>query len=150
MEILTASEAKQNFGRALALAAQAPVAIEKHGRLVAAIVPPSWFEQERASRKDARLRARLEQAQIEQRRLMVHQQIGIELLSDAARRRALLKAARTEVRRWSDLGLCTADYIERWTAWLNLPVGQLVARMCSTTDAWAPAMRQNSPFTAVV
>lgn len=109
-----------------------------------------WMEILTASEAwQARVRARLDQAHVEQRRLMVHQQIAIDLLSNTARRRALLKSARAEVRRWSELQLCSPDYIERWSAWLELPVPQLVASMCSTSGAWAPAVRQNSPFTAV-
>ena len=39
MDKVTASLAKQNFGQVLELAASAPVAIERHGKVVAAMVP---------------------------------------------------------------------------------------------------------------
>ena len=40
MDKVTASAAKQNFGHLLERAAMAPVGIERHGKLVAALVPP--------------------------------------------------------------------------------------------------------------
>lgn len=44
MDKVTASEAKQAFGNVLARAAVSPVAIEKHGKVVAAMVSPAWLE----------------------------------------------------------------------------------------------------------
>lgn len=144
MDKVSASAAKQNFGNVLERAAAAPVAIERHGRVVAALVPADWLA--RASVLDERRQAREQQKQVEQNRLMAHQQIAIELLSDSSRRQQLLKAARKEVRRWSQQGLCSQDYIDRWSEWLALPAAALAKKMCSDAEGWGKAMRQNSPF----
>ena len=144
MDKVSASAAKQNFGNVLERAAAAPVAIERHGKVVAALVPADWLA--RASLLDERRQARERQKQVEQNRLMAHQQIAIELLIDGSRRQQLLKAARREVRRWSEQGLCSQDYIDRWSEWLALPAAALAKEMCSDADGWGTAMRQNSPF----
>ncbi len=146
METISASHAKQSFGTVLARAALEPVGIERHGTLVAAVVPPGWLA--RAEALDERRAAREQQRQVELGRLLAHQRIGIELLAQPARRRALLAAARREVRRWEDKDLCSAEYIDRWREWLALPVAELVPLMCSDAKGWGAAMRQNSPFTA--
>jgi len=147
MDKITASEAKQRFGDVLERASAAPVAIERHGKVVAAMVPAEWLDRHEAldERKLARERQRL----VEQRRLMAHQRIGIELLAKPASRKQLLQAARKEVRRWAERQLCSADYIDRWNDWLALPEAELVLRMCSDADGWGNAMRQNSPFGAL-
>lgn len=144
MDHISASDAKQNFGMALARAATAPVGIERHGKLVAALVPPQWLEG--AHLLDERRRARQDQKQIEQNRLMAHQRIAIQLLSRPQDKRRLLASARSEVKRWSEQQLCSRDYIERWSEWLALPVADLAERMCSDANGWGTAMRQNSPF----
>jgi hypothetical protein len=147
MDIIAASHVKQNFGEVLARAARGPVGVERHRKLVAAIVPPHWLSQHRAI--DERLVARAAQQQVELNRLMAHQQLGIELLcAEPAHLRKHLDAAQREVDRWEARQLCSADYIARWRAWLALPVKQLVQRMCSDAEGWGRAMRQNSPFTA--
>ncbi len=146
METISASHAKQSFGTVLARAALEPVGIERHGTLVAAVVPPGWLA--RAEALDERRAAREQQRQVELGRLLAHQRIGITLLAQPARRRALLAAARREVRRWEDKDLCSAEYIDRWREWLALPVAELVPLMCSDAKGWGAAMRQNSPFTA--
>ncbi len=148
MDKVTASEAKQAFGNVLARAAVAPVAIEKHGKVVAAMVSPVWLE--RSQQWDERTHARREQKAVEQRRLMAHQRVAIALLSlPEPGRRRLLQAARREVRRWQEGQLCSRDYIDRWNEWLALPKAQLVERMCSDAGGWGQAMRQNSPFAIV-
>ena len=148
MDRITASAAKQNFGQLLARAATAPVGIERRGKLVAVLVPPQWVAQ--LPLMDERGRAREDHGRVEQRRLMAHQRIGIELLGYKVRRKQLLDGARREVRRWSEQGLCSADYIERWNEWLALPTIDLVDRMCSDAEGWGAAMRQNSPFAAAL
>lgn len=145
MDIVTASHAKQAFGTVLARAAHGPVGIERHGTLVAAVVPPGWLAH--ADALDDRRQAREKQRQVELRRLLAHQRIGIELLAQPARRRALMAAARREVQRWEANALCSRDYIERWREWLALPVAEMVQVMCSDAQGWGAAMRQNSPFT---
>ena len=148
MDKVTASVAKQNFGQLLERAATAPVGIERHGKLVAALVPPQWLE--RASPLDERRRARDAQQRVEQGRLMAHQRIGIDLLVHKERKRLLLGAARREVKRWAEQGLCSQDYIDRWSKWLALPLMDLVQCMCSDAEGWGTAMRQNSPFAAAL
>lgn len=147
MDKIAASHVKQNFGEVLARAAQGPVGVERHGKLVAAIVPPRWLTQHGAL--DERRAARAAQQQVELNRLVAHQQLGIELLcAEPAQQRRHIEAARREIDRWEDRQLCSADYVARWRAWLELPVKQLVQRMCSQAEGWGRAMRQNSPFTA--
>lgn len=146
MDKVTASVAKQNFGRVLERAATVPVGIERHGKLVAALVPPQWLD--RAPLLDERRSARDAQQRVEQGRLMTHQRIGIDLLGRKERKKQLLDAARREVRRWAEQRLCSQDYIDRWNEWLALPSVELVERMCSDADGWGTAMRQNSPFAA--
>lgn len=144
MDKVPASVAKQNFGSILERASAAPVAIEKHGRVVAALVPASWLD--RAVLLDERRQAREQQRQVEQNRLMAHQQLAIELLTDPARGQQLLDAARQEVSRWAEQRLCSQDYIDRWSEWLSLPEAELAKKMCSDANGWGKAMRQNSPF----
>jgi hypothetical protein len=145
MDAVPASHVKQNFGEVLAMAARGPVGVERHRKLVAAIVPPDWIARHGAL--DERRAARAAQQQLEQRRLMAHQQEGIELLcAPVAEQRRRIAQARREVDGWEAGRLCSTDYIERWRAWLDLPVRELVRRMCSDAQGWGPAMRQNSPF----
>jgi antitoxin (DNA-binding transcriptional repressor) of toxin-antitoxin stability system len=149
MNAVPASHVKQNFGEVLAQAARGPVGVERHRKLVAVLVPPDWIARHGA--QDERRAARAAQRQLELQRLAAHQQVGIELLcASAAQRRERIAAARREVDRWEAHQLCSADYIARWRAWLQLPVPQLVQRMCSDAQGWGPAMRQNSPFAASV
>ena len=148
MDKVTASAARQNFGQLLERSATAPVGIERRGKLVAALVPPQWVAQ--LPLLDERRRAREDQQRVEQRRLMAHQRIGIELLGHKVRRKQLLDGARREVRRWFEEGLCSSDYIERWNEWLALPTIDLVDRMCSDAEGWGAAMRQNSPVAAAL
>ena len=148
MNIVAASRVKQNFGEILALAASAPQGIERHGKLVAALVPPDWLG--RQSGLDERRAARAVQQQVDQQRLLAHQAIGIALLcSTAADQRSQLAGAAQQVDRWQAQQLCSADYIARWRQWLALPLKQLVQRMCSDAAGWGNAMRQNSPFSAL-
>lgn len=148
MNTVAASRVKQNFGEILALAASTPQGIERHGKLVAALVPPDWLAKQ--VNFDERRAARVAQQQVEKQRLMAHQALGIALLcSTAVDQRSQLAAASREVDRWQAGQLCSADYIARWRQWLALPVKQLVQRMCSDAEGWGNAMRQNSPFGTV-
>ena len=147
MNTVAASYVKQNFGEVLERAAREPIGVERHRKLVAAIVPPQWLLQHQGF--DERHAARSVQEQTDLRRLAAHQRLGIELLCGTAPlQRKWIEAAGREVDRWEDEALCSADYIQRWRAWLKLPVKQLVPRMCSDAKGWGRAMRQNSPFTA--
>ena len=148
MNIVAASRVKQNFGEILALAASAPQGIERHGKLVAALVSPDWLA--RQSGLDERRASRAAQQQVDQQRLLAHQAIGIALLcSTAAQQRSQLARVAQQVDRWQAQQLCSADYIARWRQWLALPLKQLVQRMCSDAAGWGNAMRQNSPFTSM-
>jgi len=145
MDNIPASRVKQNFGEVLALAQQRPVGVERHRKLVAAIVSPQWLAQHEPH--DERRRARAAQEQIELLRLMRHQQAGIQLLcASPAQQRSRIQAASREVDRWEAQQLCSQDYVRRWRAWLALPVPKLVQCMCSDAEGWGRAMRQNSPF----
>lgn len=145
MHTVPASHVKQHFGEVLALAQQQPVGVERHRKLVAALVPPGWLSRQDAL--DERRLARQAQQQVELARLMRHQQIGIELLcGSAVQVRKRIEAARREVDRWEAAQLCSTDYIQRWRAWLALPLPRLVKTMCSEAGGWGAAMRQNSPF----
>lgn len=147
METVAASDVKQQFGKILAMAADGPVGVERHRKLVAAIVPPHWLE--RVDALDERRAARAAQEKVELLRLLAHQRLGIELLcASAAERTARIAAARREVDRWEAQALCSVDYIARWREWLALPAARLVPLMCSDAEGWGRAMRQNSPFTA--
>lgn len=148
MNLVAASRVKQIFGEILALAASAPQGIERHGRLVAALVSPDWMAWQ--SGLDERRAARVAQQQVDQRRLLAHQAIGIALLcSTAAQQRSQLARAALQVDRRQAGQLCSADYIARWREWLALPLKQLVQRMCSDAAGWGNAIRQNSPFSAL-
>ncbi len=145
---IPASFVKQNFGQVLAMAALGPVSIERHKVVVAALVPPHWLA--RADAVDERKLARARQAGVEQARLMRHQQLAIELLcADAPTRLARTSAACDVVKRWQSEGLASADYVQRWREWLELPTTDLAKLMCSDAQGWGAAMRQNSPFSAV-
>ena len=145
MQTFTASQAKQNFGALLSQLEHSPVAIARHNKTVAVVMLPEQAQ----AQPNPRLQARAEQQQREQQRLMRHQQLAIGLLcATPAQQARQLKAARSVVARWAREGLCSADYIERWQAWLALPLQQLAPLMCGDAEGWGPAMRQNSPFTA--
>ncbi|MEO5672047.1 MAG: hypothetical protein ABIR26_15255 [Ramlibacter sp.] len=145
MDNIPASRVKQNFGEVLALAQRQPVGVERHRKLVAAIVSPEWLARQQPH--DERRSARAAQEQVELARLMRHQQAGIELLcASPARQRSRIQAASKEVDRWEARQLCSDDYIRRWRAWLALPVARLVQSMCGDAEGWGRAMRQNSPF----
>lgn len=144
MDKISASDAKQSFGRLLEMAASAPVGIERHGKLVAAMVPPQWLS--RSDLLDERRVAREQQKQVDQSRLMAHQRVAIELLSHPEMADQLLSAARAQVQRWATQNLCSDDYIDRWHQWLALPQAELAQLMCSDANGWGKAMRQNSPF----
>ena len=146
MDKVTASFAKQSFGNVLERAAVSPVGIERHGKLIAAMVPAGWLD--RFDPLEERRRAREEQKKVDQNRLMAHQKVAIDLLSRPERKRRLMAAARGELRKWSEKKLCSQDYIDKWADWLSLPAEDLAERMCSDADGWGNAMRQNSPFAA--
>lgn len=146
MITLTASQAKQNFGALLGQLARGPVAIERHHKTVAVVLSPAAAQ----SVSDPRHLARQLQQQLELQRLMRHQQLAIDLLcAPRPAQHKRIQAALDQVKRWEAEHLCSADYIERWRQWLALPIAELAPLMCSAAQGWGPAMRQNSPFTAL-
>ena len=106
MEKVSASQAKQNFGEVLSSALVAPVAIERHGKVVAILARPEMLAQR--DPWEARRQARAAQQAVELGRLMKHQQVAILLLSrplDEAT--ALVALAQAEVDRWETLKTCS-------------------------------------------
>ena len=149
MKQFSATQAKQNFGELLGAAAHGLVAIERHGRVQAIIAAPQFFNQvpvpdALASRQIARLR----QSVIEKDRLIRHQRIALALVTASKPKRAqMLAAAQAVVQRWRSDGLCSADYIDRWSAILALPATEMALQMTGEADNdWGPALRQNSPW----
>jgi PHD/YefM family antitoxin component YafN of YafNO toxin-antitoxin module len=148
---VSATQAKQAFGELLAAAAHAPVGIEKHGKVRAVLVSAEFFSRAGPDAIDLaeRRAARVAQALVEKERLIKHQRIAIDLLTlpDQGRQAAMARALGV-VARWRSGGLCSLDYIEKWEAWLSLPLPELAKAMTSDAGGWGPALRQNSPWTA--
>ncbi len=149
MKQFSATQAKQNFGGLLSAASLGLVAIERHGKVQAIIAAPQFFNQ--APVPDAlapRQIARLRQSVIEKDRLIRHQRIALALVTASRRKRAqMLAAAQAVVQRWRSDGLCSADYIDRWSAILALPATEMALQMTGEgNNDWGPALRQNSPW----
>ena len=146
---ITASQAKQGFGALMQAAQAGPVAVERHRKVQVVVVSPEHFAASArlADPKAQRKLARLNQALVERDRLIRHQKIAIDLLTlprpDSLR---LVKRARSMVERWRAEGLCSADYIQRWSDILRLPVKSMAAAIVSDLDGWGNALRQNSPW----
>lgn len=150
MRKFTSTQAKQNFGALLEAAAQAPVGIEKHGKVKAIVASPAFVRAPDRDLAERRL-ARERQASLERDRLIRHQRIAIDLLlmADAERTESIARA-RAAVDRWEAEGLCSRDYIDRWRLLLDLPIGPMARQMTSGADGWGQALRQNSPWTEVM
>ncbi len=155
MEQFSSTQAKQNFGQLLKAAVQAPVAIERHGKVQAMVGAPEFFLPAAATRKAqetsaARQFARLQQAVIEKDRLIRHQRIALDLTTlPAQARKAMIERALAVVERWRAQQLCSSDYIDRWSAILRLPPKKMSSTMVSDADGWGTALRQNSPWVGV-
>lgn len=151
MEQFSASQAKQKFGELMKAAALAPVAIERHGKVRALVMAPSFFPEAAAPAPsnppaDRRM-ARLEQAMIEKDRLIRHQRIALDLMTlPKVQRDAMLQSARDTVARWAAEGLSSRDYIDRWTQILAMPMPRMATEMVSDAQGWGTALRQNSPW----
>jgi PHD/YefM family antitoxin component YafN of YafNO toxin-antitoxin module len=149
MQQFTSTQAKQHFGDLMKAAEQGPVAIERHQKVQVIVMKPEHLAASRSQPdpKAERRLARLNQSLIERDRLIRHQKIAIELLTqpkaDGAK---LIKRAQAMVERWRTEGLCSADYIERWAAILKLPIKQMAAAIVSDSEGWGTALRQNSPW----
>lgn len=145
MERISASQAKQNFGEVLSSAMLAPVAIERHGKVVAILARPDMLAQR--DPLEARRQARAAQQAVEIARLMKHQQVAILLLSrplDEAM--ALVALAQAEVDRWEALKTCSKVYIDLWREILRLSIPEIANAICSDWKGWGIALRQNSPW----
>ncbi len=145
MERVSASHAKQNFGEVLSSAMLAPVAIARHGKVVAVLARPDMLAQR--DPLEARRQARTAQQAVENTRLMKHQQVAILLLSSPlAEATALVASAQAEIDRWEALKTCSKDYIDLWREILLLSIPELAKAMCSDWKGWGIALRQNSPW----
>jgi len=154
MQQFTSTQAKQNFGQLLAAGALAPVAIERHGRVQAVLAAPHlWPDAQATAQTDVlqqRQLARLNQTVLEKDRLIRHQRIALVLaLASEPVRQRMLADAQAVVARWQHEQLCSADYIERWSTILNMPMADMVEAMTGQNDPWGPALRQNSPWVGV-
>lgn len=152
MQKFSSTQAKQCFGQILEASASEPVAIEKHGKVKAILASPEFFAraQSDAVNADSRAMARLQQASVEQRRLIRHQRIALDLaISPADARNKLIGQAKFMVGRWRDERLCSKDYIDRWESILNLPPKRMAEAIVSDMDGWGTALRQNSPWVGV-
>lgn len=149
MRRFTATQAKQSFGDLLRAAQDGPVAIERHHQVQAIVASPDRFAQVDVmdARRAARRLARAQQDIVEKDRLIKHQQIAIDLLTQpVAKRNALIRSARAVVEQWRARGLCSADYVDRWTRLLALPPRELAKAITGDARGWGTALRQNSPF----
>jgi hypothetical protein len=145
MDKMTATQVKQNFGAALERARRGPLAIERHGKVIALLARPEAI----ADRREQTRVARERQAGVERERLVNHQKVAIELLSiSVAAARARVAGALRVVDRWERDRLCSRHYIDRWRRLLRMPVNGLARKMCEDLDGWGVALRQNSPWTS--
>ena len=152
MRQISSTQAKQSFGDLLKAAAIEPVAIEKHRKVQAILASPAFFAQTSESERKlaARRLARSQQEVVERDRLIKHHRIALDLLVLPAKaRNELVAKARATVQRWRDHDLCSADYIERWSALLSLPVREMAMAITSDADGWGTALRQNSPWVGI-
>lgn len=152
MEQISSSIAKQKFGHVVKAAGSAPVAIEKHGKVVAYVISPARFNQAQPNEAQlsARQLARANQSMIEKDRLNRHHRIAFDLVTmPAAERDQLIKNARATVDRWRNERLCSADYIQKWEQILKLKPVEMAKVMVSDADGWGPSLRQNSPWVGV-
>lgn len=147
MQQFSSTQAKQNFGDLMKAAGEAPVAIERHGRVEAIIAAPRFFSPAGEQDLMARKQARLQQALVEKDRLIRHQRIALDLVTATPKERAAMVAqALKVVERWRLERLCSDDYIDRWSAILRQPVRQMALTMISDAEGWGTALRQNSPW----
>lgn len=153
MKHVSSTQAKRAFGEVLEAAMRAPVAIEKHGKIRAILASPDLLPATARPDADLALRraARADSALVEKDRLIKHFRIAIDLLTMPAKdQKRLIRAALAVVARWRMDGLCSLDYIEKWEELLRLPPQELALAIVSDTGGWGPALRQNSPWIAVL
>jgi PHD/YefM family antitoxin component YafN of YafNO toxin-antitoxin module len=90
MRRFSSTQAKQSFGDLLRAAQDGPVAIERHRKVQAIVASPDRFAELDApeARRSARRLARAQQDLVERDRLIRHQQLAIELLTQSASERS--------------------------------------------------------------
>jgi thioesterase domain-containing protein len=125
VKTVSVTDAKQRLGALLSSIPPDGVAIQRRGKTVALLVLPDSSSPEQQAAREARNA----QALVEQQRLNRHLRIGLELLSDPDGAETLMAAASREVDRWQSLGLCSADYIDRWRSLLALEPSLLAPRV---------------------
>ena len=79
-----------------------------------------------------------------------HLKIAVKFATGGAEAVALKKDALRIVKLWQDKQLCSPVYIERWLKILNARPTQIAKSLSTMDDAWGPAMRQNTPFAALL
>lgn len=149
MQQFTASHAKQHFGDLLKAAELGPVAVERHRKVQVIIMTPEHFSahQQQPDAKAERRMARLRQSVVERDRLIRHQKIAIALLTrPKTESTKLIKEAQAMIELWRQENLCSADYIQRWSDILNMPIKRMAEAIVSNEDGWGNALRQNSPW----
>lgn len=138
----TATAAKQRFGELLERAARGPVAIVRHGRVVAYVVPPEAAAPPQAG-TEAMLRARAVQAGKDEARRRDHLAFA-NTMSPRERTRA-----RAIVTRWEAEKLCSPAYIKAWRALLRLPRAALRGKL-EVRDNFTRVLLANSPLTPLI
>jgi len=142
MHTISATQAKQKFSEALGQAETHPVAIQRHGKMVAVMVPAGFVSSDQSERR----LARMQQEKVEAERLIRHQRLAIRLLKEPKHARKLVRQASQVVDRWEREALCSHHFIGRWRELLSLPIATLAEAMCTDLDGWGKALRQNSPW----
>lgn len=140
--VYTATAAKQRFGEVLERAARGPVGIERHGRIVAYVVPPGVAAVPRTD-ASALLRARQLQTEKDARRRRDHVAFA------GAMTRREVDQARLIVDRWEAQRLCSHCYIEAWRKLLALPRAALRDRLRKRDDV-TRVLLTNSPLTPLI
>ncbi len=69
----------------------------------------------------------------------------LALASDPAAAEGLIARAREMLALWQRNGTCSAFYIERWQALLDLPLMEMIKAMQELGE-WEEALLQNSPW----
>lgn len=94
---------------------------------------------------EERRRVRLEQQINLERQRNRHLRLAINLSTRPDQAADLIARAKAVTELWRAKGTCSSLYIERWSALLALPAGELAWRMASLGD-WEDALFQNTPW----
>lgn len=96
----------------------------------------------------ARALARLEQQSKLASQRERHLRLMLTLVSDPAAAEGLIARAREMLSLWQRNSTCSAFYVERWQALLDLPLVEMIKAMQELGD-WEDALLQNSPWSWV-